>query len=194
MVAHGGQLEQPEELGSQFPCPPLLARQGLAAQPSVFGKEALLEIVGSLQCRVALRRSRLDKLTCAPQGCKHFLGRLICMKISAMPKVAMRRISTGKSRGPRKGSRPIRKAPTSPTVSEEKASAVKPIAGRCVRLRPVIAQCSLCGSPADEVHLVGDRRARCEQCCPVCNHAQPPAQAGVTRPRAGYSSPRFAEV
>jgi hypothetical protein len=128
---------------------------------------------------------------------KHFRERLIWAAISAMPKLRMlRQIGGGKSRKPEKRSGPprvtagIRRAATNsvitrPPVSDGRESEPKLTARRCVRLRPVIAHCSVCGGPADEVHLTGDRRARCVQCCPVCNHPQLPGASGVTRPRHG---------
>jgi hypothetical protein len=42
---------------------------------------------------------------------------------------------------------------------------------RCVRLVHVAASCSVCGCSCDVAHLIGDKRARCLRCCPVCNLA-----------------------
>jgi hypothetical protein len=41
-------------------------------------------------------------------------------------------------------------------------------AKRCVRVMHVIGTCSVCRGFCDVVHLLGDKRARCGQCCPVC--------------------------
>ena len=41
-------------------------------------------------------------------------------------------------------------------------------AKRCVRLTHVSAACSACGRYGDVAHLLGDKRARCGHCCPVC--------------------------
>src|SRR3982751_2003879 len=41
-------------------------------------------------------------------------------------------------------------------------------AQRCVRLTHVVGCCSVCGRYGTVVHLLGDERARCVQCCPVC--------------------------
>jgi hypothetical protein len=41
-------------------------------------------------------------------------------------------------------------------------------AKRCVRVVHVIGTCSVCRGFCDVVHLLGDKRARCGHCCPVC--------------------------
>jgi hypothetical protein len=41
-------------------------------------------------------------------------------------------------------------------------------AKRCVRVMHVIGTCSVCRGFCDVVHLLGDKRARCGQCCPLC--------------------------
>jgi hypothetical protein len=40
---------------------------------------------------------------------------------------------------------------------------------RCVRLTHVAGDCSVCGGFCHVAHLIGDKRARCASCCPVCN-------------------------
>jgi len=42
-------------------------------------------------------------------------------------------------------------------------------AQRCVRLTHVVGSCSVCGRYGTVVHLLGDERARCAHCCPVCH-------------------------
>jgi hypothetical protein len=42
-------------------------------------------------------------------------------------------------------------------------------AKRCIRVMHVIGACSVCRGFCNVVHLLGDKRARCGQCCPVCN-------------------------
>jgi hypothetical protein len=39
---------------------------------------------------------------------------------------------------------------------------------RCIRLTHVAAACSVCGRFCTAAHLMGDKRARCAHCCPVC--------------------------
>ena len=188
--------EKLQELGLHLHDNPCMALAGGRAKPSCATKHRRDPSPQFIACR----RSGPSWGLSRSEAFKQFGGRLIRASISAMSKIAMlRQIGGRKSRQPDKRSRPARTTAailqaagnpvtTSPPVSGGRASEPKLTARRCVRLRPVIAHCSLCGSPAHEVHLIGDRRARCVQCCPVCSHAQPPAQASVTRPRAGYPS------
>ena len=57
-------------------------------------------------------------------------------------------------------------------------------APRCVRLSHVVGSCSVCGRYGTVVHLVGDERARCLQCCPVCQAGKTASGSASTGPLA----------
>jgi hypothetical protein len=57
-------------------------------------------------------------------------------------------------------------------------------APRCVRLTHVVGSCSVCGRYGTVVHLVGDERARCLQCCPVCQAGKTASGSASTGPLA----------
>jgi hypothetical protein len=74
----------------------------------------------------------------------------------------------------RRGKREVsRGEPAMPRIrsqseSSERISSDKIEAKRCVRVTHVIATCSVCRGFCDVVHLLGDKRAHCGQCCPLC--------------------------